>query len=193
MDATYLKQKHAEGLTYSDYVATGKPGQTEAWHKIYDRIALTNTQLALLGDFCRSMKVIVVSGVWCGDCVRQGPMIQKIAEAAGATRGGKVDLRWVDRDEHLDLQEKVTINAGNRVPVVIFCAEDDELVGWYGDKTLSRYRFAAAQALGSHCPLPGAPVPAHELDAELQDWVDQFERVHLLLRTSGRLRRKHGD
>jgi hypothetical protein len=194
--ADYLQAKHAAGHAYADYVATGNDAQREGWQRIYDQVELNDDQKKLLGDFCRQIKVIVVSGVWCGDCVRQGPMIQKIAEAAGASGGaggGKVDLKWVDRDEHLDLQEKVKVCGGNRVPVVIFAAEDFELVGYAGDKLLSRYRIAAAQALGANCPLPGAPVPQEELDAEVQDWVDEFERVHLLLRLSGRLRKKHND
>lgn len=188
-DASYLKLKHGAGLAYADYLATGTPAQQEGWGKIYDRVALSEHQRELLGGFVREVKVLAVSGIWCGDCVRQGPMLQKIAEASG----GKVDLKWLDRDEHIDLQEKVKVCAGNRVPVVIFAAEDFELVGYEGDKLLSRYRIAAAQALGPNCPLPGAPVPQDELDAELADWVDAFERVHLLLRLSGRLRKKHGD
>ena len=188
-DASYLQAKHAAGADYADYVATGTDAQTEGWQKIYDQIELTEDQKKLLGGFTREINVIAVSGIWCGDCVRQGPMFQKIAEATG----GKVKLKWVDRDEHIDLQEKVKVNAGNRVPIVIFAAEDFELVGWAGDKLLYRYRIAAAQALGANCPLPGAPVPQEELDAELQNWIDEFERVHLLLRLSGRLRKKHGD
>ena len=102
-------------------------------------------------------------------------------------------MRWLDRDEHAELQQALQINAGNRVPVVVFCAEDHELVGWYGDRTLSRYRALAAKQLGPACPLPGAPVADHELEATLQDWLDETERVHLLLRLSARLRQKHGD
>ena len=189
MDTIYLKQKHEAGLAYDDYVATGKPDKQAAWQAVYEQVKLTEKQRELLAGFKREINVIAVSGTWCGDCVRQGPMLQRIAEASS----GQVNLTWLDRDDHIDLQEKVKINGGNRVPVVIFCAEDYELVGWYGDKPLSRYRIAAKQALGANCPLPGAPVPQDELDAELQDWVDQFERVHLLLRLSGRLRQKHGD
>ncbi|MEM8737460.1 MAG: thioredoxin family protein [Planctomycetota bacterium] len=192
-DASYLRAKHEAGHVYADYVATGNEGLQSAWQNTYDQIELTDEQTKLLGDFVREINVTVVSGMWCGDCVRQGPMIQKIAEAAGTQGGGKINLKWVDRDEHMDLQQKVTVNAGNRVPIVVFAAEDHELVGWAGDKLLSRYRIAAAQALGANCPLPGAPVPKEELDAEIQDWVDQFERVHLLLRLSGRLRKKHND
>ncbi len=79
------------------------------------------------------------------------------------------------------------------MPALLFMAEDYEPVSIQGDRTLSRYRAVAAKQLGAACPLPGAPVPAQELAATLQDWLDEFERVHLLLRLSGRLREAHGD
>ena len=191
MNASLLRAKFDAGLTYNDYLQTGKPAQKEGWEKIGREVELTEAQKALLGAFTREIKVLVVSGIWCGDCVRQGPILQAIADATG----GKAQLRWLDRDEHMDLQEKVTINAGNRVPVVVFAAEDFEPVGWAGDKLLSRYRIMARDTLGegATCPLPGAPIPAEELAAETADWVDEFERVHLLLRLSGRLRQLHGD
>lgn len=189
MKAAYLQDKHEQGLSYADYVATGKPEQQENWKKIYDSVGLTHHQHELLSMFVRQIKVIGLSGIWCGDCVQQCPLIQRIAEA----NPEKIDLRWLDRDAHMDLQEKVMINAGKRVPVMIFCAEDYEPVGWFGDRVLSRYRALAAKQLGAACPLPGAPVPQDELDATLADWVAQFERVHLLLRLSGRLRQKHED
>ena len=39
----------------------------------------------------------------------------------------------------------------------------------------------------------GASLADDERAAATQDWLDQIERVHLLLRLSGRLRQKHGD
>lgn len=189
MDADFLKHKHAAGLDWAEYLATGTTDQRVAWQKIYDQITLTDAQRSMLGSSVREMNVIALSGMWCGDCVRQGPMFQKIAEASN----GKIQLKWLDRDEHMDVQEKVTICGGKRVPVVIFTAEDFELVGWYGDKPLARYRIQAAQLHGAGCPLPGAPVPSDHLSAELQDWVNEFERAQLLLRLSGRLRQKHND
>jgi thiol-disulfide isomerase/thioredoxin len=189
MKADFLKQKHDAGLTYNDYMASGTDQQRADWQAIYDQAPLSDAQSALLGSFTRKVNVIGLSGIWCGDCVQQCPLIQRIAEGAPEA----IDLRWLDRDEHMDLQERVRINAGNRVPVLIFCAEDYEFVGWYGDRTLSRYRAIAAKQLGGTCPMPGAPVPQEELSATLADWLEQFERAHLLLRLSGRLRQKHGD
>jgi hypothetical protein len=72
-------------------------------------------------------------------------------------------------------------------------AEDCEFVGLYGDRTLSRYRAVAARQTGAACELPGAEAPRDEMDATMADWVNEFERVQLLLRLSPRLREKHGD
>ncbi len=49
------------------------------------------------------------------------------------------------------------------------------------------------QQVGAACQLPGAEVAGDELAATLQDWLDEFERVQLLLRLSPRLRQKRGD
>lgn len=189
MDASLLSSQFAKGLSYEAYLGEGTQAQREAWQAVYNRVSLTADQRALLGGFTREMKCLVVSGIWCGDCVQQMPIVQRIAEASG----GKVGVRWFDRDEHPELQQHVRVNGGDRVPVVIFAAEDFEPVGWFGDKTLTRYRALAASQLGASCPLPGAAVEASELEAVTGEWVDQFERVHLLLRLSGRLRSRHGD
>ena len=71
-------------------------------------------------------------------------------------------------------------------------AEDFEPVSRIGDRTLSRYRAMAIKNLGDqsnvHSPPPSDPV--REVLVEV---LREFERVHLLLRTSARLREKHGD
>ncbi len=189
MHADYLKQKHAAGLPYDAYVATGKPEQQANWQRIYEQAQLSDAQKQLVAGFTRKLNVIGLSGIWCGDCVQQCPLIQRIAEANPTA----IELRWLDRDAHSDLQQMVTINAGKRVPVLLFCAEDYELAGWFGDRVLSRYRAMAQKQLAGACPLPGAPVPQDEVHATLADWLHEFERMHLMLRLSARLRQKHGD
>jgi hypothetical protein len=188
LDAAFLERKHRAGLEYNAYLATN-PEKATRWREIQPKIALTPPQRQLLAGFTREMKVLCVSGIWCGDCVAQGPMLDAIAAANPRT----IDLKWLDRDEHIDLSNLVKINAGLRVPTVIFMAEDFEPVSIFGDRTLTRYRALAAKQLGPSCPLPGAPIPQDELNATLQEWINEFERVQLLLRLSTRLREKHGD
>ncbi|MBQ72873.1 MAG: thiol reductase thioredoxin [Planctomycetaceae bacterium] len=187
LESKTLCSLHASGLGFNDYLATD-PVRAEDWRRIHDRIALDEHQERLVAGFTRTMPVLVSSGIWCGDCVQQGPLLERIAAASD-----HIDLRWLDRDEHPEFASSLRINGGDRVPVVVFMSEDFQPVSVLGDRTLTRYRAIAARNLGPSCPLPGAPVPDDELAGTLQDWLDEFERVQLLLRVSPRLRQLHGD
>ena len=185
----YLKAKFDAALPYDEYVATGAADKQARWREFHGRVALTDAQRTLIAGFGRDIRVLVTSGVWCGDCVQQCPFLDHIQRA----NPERISARFVDRDEHADLAETVKINEGLRVPVAIFISEDFDFVSLFGDRSLNRYRALAARNLGPSCPLPGAPVPADEIAAQLADWVDEFERVHLLLRLSTKLRARHGD
>ena len=189
MNSAFLAEKFSAALPYDRYVSTGTPEQQRRWKQVYDVASLNPSQKQLVGGFVRDLKVLVVSGIWCGDCVQQCPLLQRIAEGNPA----RIDLRLVDRDEHRDLSGQLRINAGDRVPVALFMGEDFELCSMYGERTHSRYRALARTQLGASCPVGLAPPDADEVAATLQDWLNEFERMHLLLRLSPRLRKKHGD
>jgi thiol-disulfide isomerase/thioredoxin len=189
MDATFLAAEFATALPYGDYVQTGTAEQQRRWRQVYDAARLTPDQQRLVAGFTRDLKVLIVSGIWCGDCVQQCPLLQRIAEA----NPQRLEVRLADRDQHPILSGQLHINGGARVPVALFLAEDFEPCAAFGDRTLSRYRALAAQQLGPSCPLAIAPPDPDELAATLQDWLDEFERVQLMLRLSGRLRQKHND
>src|SRR3954447_15606027 len=144
VDATFLAEKFAAALPYDRYVLTGTPEQQARWSRVYEAARLTPEQSALVAGFVRQMKVLIVSGVWCGDCIEQVPLLQRVAEANPA----RIGLRLIDRDEHKDLSGPLRINGGDRVPVALFLAEDDELCSAYGHRPLSRYRALAARQLG---------------------------------------------
>lgn len=189
----FLKSKFEKGLEYEAYLKSGKPDQLESWKK-FERVArehasLNSQQRSSLRDFARKIHVFVLSGLWCGDCVAQVPLIHIIADE----RPDLIQVRYLDRDLHMDLAEQVRICGGLRVPTVIFASEDFEFIGLAGDKSLSRLRALAAKALGASCPLPTAEVAHDEIAATLDDWLREIERVHLTLRLSPKLRQRHGD
>jgi thioredoxin-like negative regulator of GroEL len=189
MNREFLSNNFAAGLAYDYYVKTGTDEQQRRWAQAFETCKLTGPQFKLLESFVRQMNVLVVSGIWCGDCVQQAPLMQRIALAAP----GKINLRVVDRDVHKELSSQLKINAGDRVPVVLFLAEDYELCSIYGERTLSRYRTIARKQLGESCEIAILPPDADEQAATLADWLGEFERVQLMLRISPRLRKKHGD
>jgi len=185
----FLRSKFDAGMPYGAYVDTAHANHAVSWGEFYDDVQLTSQQRSLIAGFTREMNVLVSSGTWCGDCVQQCPILAHIE----AAHPKAVRVRFLDRDEHRDLAERIQICGGLRVPVAIFMNEEFDFVSLFGDRTLHRYRAMAARQLGASCPLPGAPVAGGERDATLQDWVDEFERVQLLLRLSTKLRQRYAD
>jgi hypothetical protein len=181
--------KYAVGQRYSDFIAQyANDGQKQRWRQVHDQVKLTPAQKELLGSFLREMKVLCLAGAWCGDCINQCPIFEHFAVAAPV-----IQVRYLDRDEHAEVQRELQINGGNRVPVLVFFSEDGYEAARYGERTLSKYRQMMREQAGSSCPT-GIVASGDSLMSQVtQDWVNEFERVQWLLRLSPRLRQKHGD
>lgn len=189
MTSEYLAEQFAAAVAYEKYLEPGKEDQQRRWKQVYEAAHITEPQRELLGGFVRQMNILVVSGIWCGDCVEQCPLIQRIAEANPA----KIDLRFVERDQRPELRDHLDINGGHRVPVVLFLSEDFFWCATAGDRTIHRYRAVAMRKLGPSCPIGIVPPDKDELNATLADWCNEVERVQLMLRLTPRLREKYKD
>jgi thiol-disulfide isomerase/thioredoxin len=184
-----LFDKYQLGLSYADFIARyANDGQKERWRKMNETVSLSPSQKSLLSSFRREMPILCLAGAWCGDCINQCPAFEHFAAVAP-----QIKVRYLDRDEHADVQKVLQINNGNRVPVLVFFAEDGAEVARYGERTLAKYRQMMRDQAGDSCPT-GLHVPGDSLLGEVtQDWLNEFERVQWLLRLSPRLRQKHGD
>jgi thiol-disulfide isomerase/thioredoxin len=189
IDSPYISGRFGSALPYGSYVKTGTEEQQRRWNQVHEAARLTGAQRQLVNAFERSMKILVFSGVWCGDCIEQCPLLQRIAEA----NPGKIDLRFIERPRDGELIPELRINGGNRIPVALFLSEDDQWCATAGDRTIHRYRALAHRKLGAHCPTGIVPPEKAELEATLADWLNEVERVQLMLRLTPRLREKYQD
>lgn len=173
------------GLPYADFLSEyGNPGDLSRWDQYRANIKLTDDQTKLLKSFVRRTDILFLAGAWCGDCAFHCPILEKFAEIAPV-----LQIRYVDRDVHADLQKELQINGGNRVPVAVLFSEDGFEAARYGEKTLSEYRRLARSVVPE-----GTLPPAGDRVAEaVSDWWQVVERVQWMLRLSPRLRRLHGD
>lgn len=181
--------KFEAGLDYESFLDKYATAEQRAkWTRFHDSVSLTDSQRELLAGFVRQMKVIVLAGTWCGDCVNQCPVFQRFSEV-----NARIQVRYFDRDDHPDLADVLQTCGAPRVPAVLFLSEDNYVCGRAGDRTLAKYRQMANDLLGAACP-SGITPPGDHLTADVvQEWLDHFERIQLMLRTSGRLRQLHGD
>lgn len=185
MPFDFAKSFHA-GTSYSEFLTQyGNESDRNRWQQVYERIELTTDQVNLISTFRREMKVLVMAGAWCGDCVAQCPAFQRFAEVSS-----NITLRFVDSKTDSALADELNLCGAARVPQVIFMAEDDAVIGRYGDRTLSRYRAMSAQLERDE---PHNPMDQPLLGQVVNDWLQEFERCQLILQTSPRLRSKHGE
>ncbi len=183
------KPHYNAALPYHNFLARyGTDTHRQRWQAMYDRTQLTPAQRDLLGGFQREMRLLCLAGTWCGDCVRECAILQRIVEGSP-----KIELRFLDRDEHPDLARELAVNDGLRIPVVVFLSEDYFECARYGERTLATYRKIAAERLGPACPTGIVPPGEEYLATVTQEWINELERVQLLLRLSPRLRAVHGD
>jgi len=184
-----LYERYADGLEYAAFLDRyGSDAHKSRWQATLDAVQLTAAQTELLRSFRRQMDVLCLAGAWCGDCSSQCPIFERFARVNPLIR-----VRYLDRDDHAEVQEQLRINGGNRVPVLVFFSEDGYEVARYGERTLSRYRQMMRDQLGASCPT-GINIGSDPLLAQVtQDWLNEFERVQYILRLSPRLRQKHND
>jgi len=193
-----FKSAFENALGYARFVPTfGTPENQQRWNDLYNAVVLTGQQKQLLAGFHRKMYVLCLAGVWCGDCVNVCPIFQRFAEASPA-----IDLRFAHRAHKFDsaandpatmLANELSICGGPRVPVLVFLSEDWFECERFGERTLATYRKKAANLQAASCPTGLIAPPSDILSANVAEWLEHFERVQLMLLTSPRLMKLHGE
>lgn len=174
----FWQRSFDEAADYDTYLSQSPERRAQRWVAMAEKIPpLTSDEKRRLTGYSRPLRVLLMSSDWCGDCVRQGPMVKRIVDACE-----DVQLRVVDRDANPALRDEVRIMGAMRVPVAVFLTEEFFEVGRSGDRTLGHYRQKAVSEMGATCPVPWAIPPQGELAAELDEWVDLFEKMLLMVR-----------
>ena len=184
----FFRQYYEQGLPYADYVASGEANQITNVRNYEPLIALTSAQQALLGSYVRQMRVLVLSGLWCGDCTRQVPMLSAIERACPL-----IAMRYLDSRSHPELHNELRINGALKVPVVVVLSEDFFELSRFGDRHLSVYRRKTIAECGPACETGLVPPSEAALAVEVGEWCDYFERLQLMLRLAPMLRQRYGD
>ncbi len=176
-------------LPYADYLAGAAPAEQAAWARAEERVPrLPEDAAERLDTRGRQVRALCLSGAWCGDCVRSGPIVEAVAAAAGPA----LELRILDRDAMPEVRDELRVLGAMRVPVVVFLTEDFHEIARYGDRPLVVYRDKAVREMGAACPVPGTEGDG-ALAVELEEWLDVFERAILMARLCPPLRARHGD
>ncbi|MGG5507710.1 MULTISPECIES: thioredoxin family protein [unclassified Myroides] len=112
-------QNNPEELQLSaDYLPYAELNEARL-HRL-DKTLRVEPEVALVMENLSSDYIwLVISESWCGDAAQSVPMLNKMAELTG-----KVELRIVFRDRHLELMDQYLTNGGRAIPKLLIVAKD---------------------------------------------------------------------
>lgn len=127
--ATSLVHRFEAAQPFEVFLETAERN-VELWHGVWHRAVVPEDAVARVEALPGTWHLLALSADWCGDAVNTLPVLARLAE-----RTPKLDLRLLERDEHLDLMDAHLTNGRARsIPVVMVLDEDFVERGWWGPR-----------------------------------------------------------
>ena len=119
-------ERYSQGMTYDQYMETVKVNKARI-EEYYSNVALDAEQTARLQELASHengpARMMVIGEDWCGDVVRELPVLARVAEAAG------LELRIFPRDENHDIMnEFLKEGLYMSIPVAVFYDQGHEYI-----------------------------------------------------------------
>lgn len=107
-------KRFSTGLTWKEYMAQMGDNRART-EENYAKSALTEEERKFFSGVSQVRYMLMLAENWCGDVVRNSPLVAHIAEAMP-----NCDLRVFFRDQNLDLMDCFLNNGYRSIPVVVF-------------------------------------------------------------------------
>lgn len=119
-------ERFAQGMTYDEYMGSVKVNKARI-EEYYANVDLESAQAAALRELADAdggpARMMVIGEDWCGDVVRELPVLARVAEAAG------LELRIFARDANHDIMNEF-LKEGQymSIPVAVFYDRGHEYI-----------------------------------------------------------------
>ena len=114
-----------KGLTADAYRET-LDYHKDNFAKIYDSFELPKDEEFFQDIQKKQLRVIVLAEPWCGHCMLNIPILLHFAKAT------QMDVRFLLRDENLELMDQYLTNGNRTIPIFIFINQNGEEVAKWG-------------------------------------------------------------
>jgi hypothetical protein len=119
----------------------------------------------------KPLRVLILSEDWCGDCTDNLPIVNRLAEESG-----KLEVRILPRDEHLDVMDQyLKYGQFQSIPLILLVDETGKVIGDLKERpeSVTELRARKRQELYAKRPDFGEPgayaTLSEEKRAELQE------------------------
>lgn len=126
---TYTLPKVSEGLSPSEFTAKMTKNQS-AFRDWFERFTWPDDETQLFFERFQNTGVHckIIAADWCGDVVRNVPVILRLTEAAG------IPTTLYIMEEHLSFIDQFLTMGGRSIPVVLFVNDQDDVIGRWGPR-----------------------------------------------------------
>ena len=117
----------------------------DLWELLRQRAAVPDEDAARAKALVQPWRLLVLTEDWCGDAVNTLPIIARLAELAP----GRLALRCVDRDRHLDVMDDHLTDGARSIPKVLGIAPDGIVRATWGPRPaeLQAWVYGAGRAM----------------------------------------------
>ena len=125
-----LDKDKTTGDNHSEAMINYTKMNVQRMKRLDKQIQLSEDLATALQQVDRNWIWLVLTEGWCGDAAQNVPVIAKIAD-----QSENIDLKFILRDEHLDIMDEYLTNGGRSIPKLV-CLEAGTLeeVGTWGPR-----------------------------------------------------------
>ncbi|WP_445665747.1 thioredoxin family protein [Fodinibius sp. AD559] len=125
-----LEQNKTTGDNHSDEMVHYTKMNVQRMSRWDKRIDLNDSLVDKLNSLDQKWTWLVITEAWCGDAAQNIPALVKMAE-----KTDNIDIRFILRDQNLDLMDEYLTNGGRSIPKLICLdAETLEEIGTWGPR-----------------------------------------------------------
>ena len=156
----------SEKAPYDKYIPINQQ-RIKRIRKTLSKVGLREDLKSALRVLAPGTKMLVLNEFWCGD----GAQILPVHEAMEAASGGRLEVRVLMRDDHLDVMDLFLTNRGRAIPKTIMLNADLEVLGSWGPRP--------AEAMALVKSIKSDPAIAHTYSEEVHKWYTQDKQQNI--------------
>lgn len=123
-------QDKTTGDNHSEEMVHYTKMNVQRMNRLDKRVELSDSLVEALNDLDEKWIWLVLTEAWCGDAAQNIPPIVKIAD-----KSENIEVKFILRDEHLDIMDEYLTNGGRSIPKLICLdAETFEEIGTWGPR-----------------------------------------------------------
>ncbi|MCW9705998.1 thioredoxin family protein [Fodinibius salsisoli] len=125
-----LDQGKTTGSNHSEAMLNYTKMNVQRMRRLDKQLELTSSLKKQIQSVDEDWVWLVLTEAWCGDAAQNIPGIAKMAE-----QNDHIELKFILRDEHLDIMDEYLTNGGRSIPKLIcFDADTLEEIGTWGPR-----------------------------------------------------------